>query len=168
MNLILCGMMGAGKTTVGVALAKLTGRRLYDTDAVIVEKYGQIADIFARYGEAYFRAIETETVRKLSCMDTGIFSVGGGLVLKQENVDILKNGGKIIYLRASLSTLMARLAADKERPLLHTGEESLEERLTRLLKERASIYESVADCIADVDGKTPEEIAQEIAKNCLI
>jgi shikimate kinase len=167
MNLILCGMMGAGKTTVGAALAKQSGYVFYDTDAVIVERYGKIADIFACYGEAYFRAIETNVVRELACKDKAILSVGGGLVLKQENVKILKDGGKIIYLCASLSTLTARLSADKERPLLHTGGESLQEKLTSLLKDRAPIYEKVADCIVDVDGKTPEEIAGEIQEKML-
>ena len=164
MNLILCGMMGAGKTTVGVALASLTGRRVYDVDEEIVKKHGRIADIFARYGERYFREIETETARELSCMDEVIISVGGGLVLKQENVEILQKKGKIVYLRASLATLTKRLVADGERPLLQTDGESLACRIERLLKERAPIYESVADFVVDVDEKTPEQIAAEILK----
>lgn len=164
MNLILCGMMGAGKTTVGLALAKLTGRRLYDTDGVIVEKHGKIADIFARHGEAYFREIETETARELSRMGEVILSVGGGLVLKQENVEILQMKGKIVYLRAALPTLTQRLKADGERPLLQTDSEGLKDRIERLLKEREPIYEKVADFVVDVDEKTPDQIAAEIVK----
>ena len=133
MNLILCGMMGAGKTTVGMKIAELSDRRWYDTDEVIVEKYGKIPEIFARYGEAHFRMLETETVRSFSAMDGLVLSVGGGLVLKAENTEILRKNGKIVYLRASLQTLAARLKADGERPLL-SGAESLQDKLERLLK----------------------------------
>jgi shikimate kinase len=90
MNLILCGMMGAGKTTVAKALAKLTGYQSYDTDAEIVKKHGNISDIFARFGEEYFRDLETQTVKELVNEQNAIISVGGGLVLRQENVEILK------------------------------------------------------------------------------
>ena len=69
MNLILCGMMGAGKTTIGIKIAELTGRRWYDTDGLIVDKHGKISDIFARYGEARFRELETETVKALVLAD---------------------------------------------------------------------------------------------------
>lgn len=162
MNVILCGMMGAGKTTVGAALAKRTGRSLYDTDAVIVEKYGRISDIFSQHGEEHFRNLETQTVCALSNKDEVILSVGGGLVLHSKNVEMLKEKGKIFYLRASMESLAKRLYADKDRPLLQTGGESLEERLSRLLETRAPVYESVADFVVETDGKTPESIAEEI------
>ena len=162
MNLILCGMMGAGKTTVGVKIAENTCLRLCDTDGFIVEKHGKIADIFARYGEAHFRKIETETVRSLAKEDGLVISTGGGLVLKEENVALLKEKGKIVYLRASIDTLVRRLRADGTRPLLENATEGLQDRIARLVKERAPIYEQVADFVVDVDGKTPEEIAKEI------
>lgn len=162
MNLILCGMMGCGKTTVGRKIAQRTGRRWYDTDDLIVEKYGKIADIFARFGEARFREIETEIVKELAQKDGLVISCGGGLVLKSENVELLKTNGKIVYLRARLETLLSRLQQDGERPLLQS-KESLSDRLTGLLKDRTPIYGRVADCAVDVDGKTPEEIAAEIA-----
>ena len=162
MNVILCGMMGAGKTTVGVKIAENTCLRLCDTDGFIVEKHGKIADIFARYGEAHFRKIETETVRSLAKEDGLVISTGGGLVLKEENVALLKEKGKIVYLRASIDTLVRRLRADGTRPLLENATEGLQDRIARLVKERAPIYEQVADFVVDVDGKTPEEIAKEI------
>lgn len=162
MNLILCGMMGAGKTTVGIKVAELTGRRWYDTDGLIVDKYGKIADIFEYYGEAHFRKLETEIVKDLAKMDDLIISTGGGLVLKKENNAVLQENGKIIFLRASLDTLSKRLKVDGERPLLQTSTESIRDRLEKLMKERTPVYEHVADYIVDVDGKTPEEIAQEI------
>ena len=162
MNLILCGMMGAGKTTVGIKVAELTGRRWYDTDGLIVDKYGKIADIFEYYGEAHFRKLETEIVKDLSKMDGLIISTGGGLVLKKENNVVLQENGKIIFLRASLDTLSNRLKVNGERPLLQTSTESIRDRLEKLMKERTPVYEHVADYIVDVDGKTPEEIAREI------
>lgn len=161
MNLILCGMMGAGKTTVGVEVARLTGWRCLDTDVLIEEKYGKISDIFKTHGEAYFRGLETETVAKLSVQDGLVISVGGGLVLKEENVDLLKQNGKIVFLRARMETLLERLQNDKTRPLLQS-EETLSDRIKRLVDERTPIYERAADYIVDVDGKKPEEIGAEI------
>lgn len=162
MNLILCGMMGAGKTTIGIKIADITGRRWYDTDGMIVDKYGKISDIFEYYGEAHFRKLETEIVRELAKQDGLVVSTGGGLVLKKENNELLQRNGKIVFLRASLETLAARLNVDGERPLLHTSTESLRDRLARLLQERTSVYEQAADYIVDVDGKTVETIVKEI------
>ena len=162
MNLILCGMMGAGKTTIGIKIAELTGRRWYDTDGVIVDKYGKISDIFEYYGEAHFRKLETEIVKDLAAKDDLVISTGGGLVLKNENNVLLKENGKIIFLRATLETLAKRLKVDGDRPLLQTSTESIRDRLERLLAERSPVYEHVADYIVDVDGKTPEDIAKEI------
>ena len=161
MNLILCGMMGCGKTTIGREIAARSGKICCDTDEKIVEKHGRIADIFARYGEAHFREIETETVRALAQKDDLVIATGGGWVLKEENVELLKKSGKIVYLRAKKETLLIRLQNDGQRPLLQS-EKGLSDRLEELLKARAPIYENVADHVVDVDGKTPDEIAAEI------
>lgn len=162
MNVILCGMMGAGKTTVGRALAEKLGRKLVDTDALIEEKYGKISDIFAEYGEEYFRGLETQTAEFLSGVDGLVVSVGGGFVLRRENVAFLKTNGRIIYLRATIETLETRLQADETRPLLKNAESGLKERLQNLLNARAGIYENCADFTVDVDGKTPIRVAEEI------
>ena len=160
MNIVLCGMMGAGKTAVGSRLGEMLGCRWVDTDALIVEKHGEIATIFERFGEKYFRGLETETVKTLVQEDGLVVSVGGGLVLKEENLSLLKENGVIVYLRATVETLAERLQGDKKRPLLQG--ESLTEKLTEMLKTRAPIYEAVADLTVSVEGKSPEEIAQEI------
>ena len=162
MNLVLCGMMGAGKTTIGIKIAELTGRRWYDSDGLIVDKYGKISDIFEYYGEAHFRKLETEIVKDLAKKDNLVISTGGGLVLKSENNAVLQENGKIIFLRASLETLAKRLHVDGTRPLLQTSAENLQDRLARLMKERMPVYEHVSDYVVDVDGKTPEQIAREI------
>ncbi|MBE7079553.1 MAG: shikimate kinase [Clostridiales bacterium] len=162
MNLILCGMMGAGKTTIGIKVAEKTGRRWYDTDGLIVDKYGEIADIFEYYGEAHFRKLETEIVKELAKQDGLVISTGGGLVLLKENNVLLQENGKIVFLRAKFETLAQRLKVDGSRPLLQSSTESIRDRLARLLNERAPVYEHAADYIVDVDEKTPEQIADEI------
>ena len=162
MNVILCGMMGAGKTTVGRCLAQSLGLRWVDTDALIAKKYGDISMMFERFGEEYFRTLETEIVEELVQEDGLVISVGGGLVLKAENVSLLTSNGKIVYLRASVETLVKRLTADATRPLLKTDGESLTEKIEKILQQRAPIYGALADFTIDVDGKTPEEIVGEI------
>ena len=162
MNLILCGMMGAGKTTVGIKIAEKTGRQWLDTDALITQKYGKIADIFAEKGEKYFRDLETETLKAFAQTDNLVISVGGGLVLREENVALLKQKGKLVYLQAGKQTLISRLLQDEERPLLQG--EGLDEKIENLLSTRAPIYEKVADYVVQVDEKTPDEIVGEVLR----
>ena len=164
MNLVLCGMMGVGKTTVGIKIAERTSLRWVDTDGLIESRHGKISEIFARQGEPYFRALEKQIVEELSLQDGLIISTGGGLVLQKENVDMLKQNGKIFFLRARLETLSNRLSADGTRPLLQSETESVNARLAKLLTERTPVYEQAADHIVDVDEKTVDEIADEIIK----
>ena len=161
MNLVLCGMMGCGKTAVGKVLAQALSYAWVDTDELIVSRYGDITDIFKEKGVSYFRDLETETVKALAQKDRLVISTGGGIVLKAENIFLLKEKGKIVYLRARKETLVGRLQGDDTRPLLQTGE-PLDEKIERLLKERGEIYEDIADVTVDVDKKTPEEIVKEI------
>ena len=163
MNIILCGMMGVGKSTVGVRIGELTGRMWYDTDVVITDRHGRISDIFEYYGEAHFRSLETEVVRELSGRDGLVISTGGGLVLKPENSELLKQNGKIFFMRASFETLLKRVRADETRPLLkNTGKTA--ESLGKLLAQRTPVYEHVADYIVDTDGKSIDEVAKEIVR----
>ena len=163
MNIVLCGMMGVGKSSVGVRIAELTGRMWYDTDVVITDRHGRISDIFEYYGEPHFRALETEIVRELSGKDKLFISTGGGLVLKPENSELLKQNGRIFFMRATFETLLKRVRADETRPLLkNTGKTA--EALGKLLAERTPIYEHVADYIVDTDGKSVDEVAREIVR----
>lgn len=162
MHVLLCGMMGCGKTTVGKLVASLMGKAWVDTDEEIVKRHGEIKGIFARFGEAYFREMETQTLQTLLGQDNLILSAGGGLVLQKQNAALLKGEVKIVYLRAKADTLIERLQEDTSRPLLQGA--ALSERVQTLLKERAPVYESVADFTVDVDDKTVEEIAREIVK----
>ena len=167
MNLVLCGMMGSGKSTVGKCLATRLSYTFVDTDDVLESRFGKITDIFTQFGEEYFREREREVCVELAKSEGLVLATGGGLVLKKENVDCLKRSGMLIFLRAKASTLAERLQADTDRPLLQT-EGDLELRIAELLQIRTLIYESVADYILDVDGKTPEEIAEEIIEKLAI
>lgn len=159
MNIVLCGMMGCGKTTVAALLEKY-GYTVVDTDSVIVERYGSIADLFAKRGEEYFREIETRIAAEIAKnYSDAVISTGGGCVLRKENVKNLKAGGKIIYLRARAETLIKRLQGDASRPLLQGG---LEERVNGILNARAAVYERVADHIIDTDELTALQVAEKI------
>ena len=166
MNIVLCGMMGVGKSTVGIRIAELTGRRWIDTDIVITDRYGRISDLFEYYGEAHFRELETKVVKELSGQDGLVISTGGGLVLKPENNEMLKRNGKIFFLRASFETLLARVRADETRPLLKdTGKTA--EKLGELMEWRTPVYEHVADYIVDTDGRTAEDVASDVLNTFL-
>ena len=162
MNIVLFGMMAAGKSTVGECLALAMCRPFVDTDRLIVERYGEITEIFERHGEGYFRVLEGEIVKELIQKDGQVIAVGGGLVLSEENVSLLKRNGKMVYLRGAVETLVGRLAGDKTRPLLQADDVSLTEQVEKLLSARAPVYERVADFTVEIDGKTPENIAVEI------
>lgn len=164
MNIVLCGMMGCGKTTVAAELAA-RGYTVVDTDEVIVGRYGDINGIFAERGEAYFREIEAEVTAEVAKKyDGAVISLGGGCVLRAENVKNLKATGRIFYLRAAAETLIKRLKGDTSRPLLQGG---LKEKVNSILSARSHIYESVADFIIDTDGLTPVGIAKIIEDTVL-
>ncbi|MCD8371731.1 MAG: shikimate kinase [Clostridia bacterium] len=159
MNIVLCGMMGCGKSTVAVELNLITGMPVTDTDAEIVSRYGRIADIFANYGEGRFREIETAVTAELSMRDGCIIATGGGLVLREENVSYLKKNGKIVFLRTQADTLIKRVQGDTERPLLQGG---AEKRIRELLPVRTPKYFKAADLVIDTDKLSAKEVAQKI------
>ena len=161
-NIILIGMPGSGKTTVADLCAKTHKKQVLDTDKYIENLHGSISGIFAKFGEEHFRKLETDAVREICRGDNLLISTGGGCVMRGENVRLLKDGGKIVYLRAEKDTLLKRLEGDNTRPLL---EGNREERLAELFEKRAPVYESVADIIVDTDGLTPEEVLENIFDN---
>lgn len=162
MNVILSGMMGAGKTCVGVKLSEMTGMRWFDTDEMVVGKYGKIADIFEYYGEAHFRTLESEMVKQVAALDNCIVSTGGGCLLRPENAYTFKQSGKIVFLRTSAETVFHRVGhTGDERPLLKGA---AFEKISDLLRIRTPIYEGCADYIIDTDDLMVEEIASRIAE----
>ena len=164
MNVVLCGMMGSGKTTVAQSIKKLYNKNVVDTDAEIVKEHGAISAIFESVGEKAFRQIESQIALRISNLDDVIISTGGGLVLNQNSVDALKTNGKIFYLQASEQTLIKRLKGDDTRPLL-VGD--IEQKIKDILSGRESVYQSVADYVINTDDKTPDQIAREIMEKAL-
>ena len=162
-NIILEGFMGSGKTTVSEILSDKLDLELLDTDQAIEEAEGRsINEIFAADGEAAFRSMETDLVNMVVSehLNQMVVSLGGGLPLREENRQLLKKAGKIVYLRTRPETVYERLKGDDTRPLLKT--EDPQKRIRELLEERSEKYETLADIIIDTDGKDASDIANEI------
>lgn len=145
-NIVLVGMPASGKTTVGRLLAKQTGLEFIDTDDEIIKQYGNITDIFASKGESGFRDIESRVIKQVSALQGKIIATGGGAVLRQENIDFLKQNGKIYFLDRPLE----QLEGTAERPLSQN-----KEMLTQRYNERYDIYCSCCDKRV-VSNTTPE------------
>lgn len=161
MNIVLTGMPASGKTTVSEILGAILKRKVVDTDALIVGEYGDISEIFKRYGEEYFRELETDAVRKAAKLENVIVSTGGGSVIRPRNVEYFKRNGKIVYLKTSIETLIERAGNDGTRPLLKGN---AAENLKKLYAERTPVYEKTADMTVVTDGVSPEEVAKKIAE----
>ena len=161
-NIILIGFMGSGKTTIGKALEEKTDMTFVDTDELIEAYEGcKISDIFADKGETYFRRLENETLKKLLVStDSKIISTGGGIITNQENIALLKQLGKVFYLRIKPETVVARLEGDKTRPLLR-GEDKLV-KVEQLMAYRKKLYEMAADKTIDADDLSVNEIVDRI------
>ncbi|HCT92143.1 MAG TPA: shikimate kinase [Lachnospiraceae bacterium] len=163
-HIILIGFMGAGKTSLGRRLARARHLTFTDTDDRIVAKMGMpVTAIFDRYGEEYFRGLETKVLQELlGEKKRCVISVGGGLPMRGENQPYLKKLGRVIYLRAKVETLMGRLGRDNSRPMLRGGD--LRTRIEELMAKRQDTYEKVADLIIDTDGKSFERLILEISE----
>ncbi len=152
--------MGTGKTEVGRELARVLGWRLIDVDGEIVRSRNMsINEIFGKFGEPEFRDIETETIKEISKKKNVIISTGGGAVLRQENMDILRENGVIVCLSATPETILGRTSSNDERPLLRVNNPL--EKIGELLEFRRPFYEK-ADIIIDTEEKTPLQVAEEI------
>ncbi len=159
-NIILVGFMGAGKSSVGRELARLTGLRLVDLDRLIIDRQGRpIKEIFAEEGEESFRGYETEALRSLADSDGLVVATGGGVVGRPGNWELMCRMGPVVYLRASWPVLRSRITGCRERPL--AAADRGEDQVEGLLRQRLPLYEQ-ADLIVDTDRKTIPEIAEEI------
>ncbi|MBF0343966.1 MAG: shikimate kinase [Nitrospirae bacterium] len=156
--------MGTGKTTVGQLLSEKLRRQLIDLDTEIeAESKMTISDIFAAYGEARFRQMETEMTIKVSNNNGMIISTGGGIVLREENMTHLRGNSIIVCLMASPETILNRVSGNDDRPLLKVDNPL--QKIHELLDYRRPFYEK-ADLVINTDDMTPEMVAEEIiAKN---
>ena len=157
-SIVLIGMMGAGKSCVGRCLQRRTKFALVDTDDIVASKFGiSIHEIFSKYGEQGFREAETQALRELAPAKQTIIVTGGGIVLREKNVDLLKRLGVIVWLDGNEETLFERVSRARTRPLLQG--ENLRETFTQLLQLRLPLYAKVAHIRVDTSVLTDDEVA---------
>lgn len=161
-NIVLMGFMGAGKTTIGKRLAKAMNCEFIDTDAKIEEEQGRkISDIFAEEGETAFRDMETDLLRRMQDYEGKfVLSIGGGMPVREENRQLLRNLGTVVYLKTSKEEIIRRVSGNKNRPLLQGG--NLEEKVTGLMKAREEIYLETAHKILTTDSKSVSKLVNDI------
>ncbi|MDR4508004.1 MAG: shikimate kinase [Candidatus Brocadiaceae bacterium] len=166
MNIILVGFRGTGKTTIGKILAQRLHKKFVDSDERIERESGKtIKDIFAENGEKYFRKVETQIIKELSLLDDVIISTGGGVILKEENVKLLKKNGIIIFLHADADILYKRIRNDSEtqqnRPKLTEHGEF--EEISYLIAYRWQFYDRAADFILETTHISANQAADKIS-----
>jgi shikimate kinase len=160
-SIVLIGMMGAGKSSVGRCLQRRTGLELFETDEAVSRKFGlSIPEIFAQFGEEKFRQAETDVLREFAPLKVAIVVTGGGTILREENIDLLQRLGFVVWLDADEATLFARATRRGHRPLLQT--ENPRARLESLLREREALYKRAADLRIDTSTISHEEVADAI------
>lgn len=159
----LIGMMGSGKTSVGRVLADRLELPFYDTDATVEANAGMaIREIFERFGEPRFRELETKAVQAIASQDDGIVSTGGGAVVDSSNVDAMRASGRTVLLDVDIDTLLARVGAASDRPMVSDDPEL---RLRDLAAVRESSYRHAADVIVDGVGSI-DAVARRVEAAC--
>lgn len=156
-------MMGSGKSTVGHALARRLGRPFLDTDAELVAAIGTtISEMFATHGEAWFRAKESEIISDcLSTQRPAVISLGGGAVIAEHNRLLLRAWSDVVWLRASLTTLLTRVGSGAGRPVLAGDPEGT---MRRLVSERAPLLADAAGIVVDVDDRPTRAVVAQIIR----
>lgn len=160
-NIVLCGYMGCGKTTVGKALALKMNTVFIDMDEYIEAAAGMhIRSIFEKFGEEHFRKLETMAAEELSKKNGLIIATGGGAVLNHKNVGLLKSSGKIVLLDVPFTEIEKRLEGDRSRPLLLRPDR--DQAMLQLYCARLPVYREVADLIIDAGDKSPDDVCSDI------
>jgi len=160
MNIVLTGFMGTGKSKIGKRLAKRLGMSYLDTDELIEEREkDSVPAIFKKKGEEYFRRLETKVVKEVALLDNFVISTGGGVVLREGNIRLLKKNAFIVCLFASPEVILKRTKGDDNRPLL--GVNNQKKRIEELLALRKPYYEK-ADFSVDTSALDSEGVVEEI------
>jgi shikimate kinase len=162
MNIVLIGYRGTGKSSVARILAARTKWPLVSTDVEIIRKAGMsVPDIIRKRGWDYFRDVESEICKLVGKKDRTIIDTGGGAVLRKENVESLRQRGRMFWLTAEVATVMERIKNNSDRPAL-TGKKSYVEEVEEVLNERLPLYKAAADHIIPTDDRSLEDVATEI------
>jgi shikimate kinase len=160
-NIVLIGFMGSGKTSIGRLIAHRLGFEFVDTDTRVVERAGmQIADIFSKHGEAWFRDQESAVLRSFGVLKRAVVSTGGGILLRPENHELLRELGFVVWLTASEEVIFERVSRNKKRPLLHTTDPRAT--VHELLEQRRPLYEGAAQFTLDSSGLGHEAAADAV------
>ena len=162
MNVVLVGYRGTGKSSVARCLAHELGLRVVSLDAELQRRAGQsIPEIVQAVGWPGFRDLEEETVRAFAAQDGQVIDCGGGVIEREANFSPLRAAGPVIWLKASVPTVVARIQGDNQRPSL-TGTQSFTDEVAEVLQRRTPLYRRLAHHEVDTDGRTIEAIAAEI------
>jgi shikimate kinase len=162
-NIFLVGMMGAGKTTVGKLLAQQSGKTFVDSDEEIQRRTGvTIQHIFDIEGEPGFRQRETHAIQTLVGLDNIVLATGGGAVLSEQNREMLRRNGVVVYLKSAVQDLWQRTRYDRSRPLLRTGDPLA--KLTELYEQRDPLYTQVADLVIPSGRQGAYGLVQRLRK----
>ncbi|HEX5463664.1 MAG TPA: shikimate kinase [Burkholderiales bacterium] len=160
-NIFLVGMMGAGKTSVGRALARTLSKTFYDCDHEIERRTGVgIPIIFEIEGESGFRARETVMLAELVQRRNIVLATGGGAVLVEQNRRLLVANGTVVYLRAAVADLWVRTRHDRNRPLLQTAD--AQQKLQELFSDRDPLYHAVADLVIDTGHQSVKNLVRKL------
>lgn len=159
--IVLIGFMGAGKSSVGRRLQERIGFPRFDTDEMIAAKFGlPIAQIFEIHGEDAFREAESEMLRTFDPNGDAIIVTGGGIVLRSNNRELIRQLGNVVYLHADEDTLFARISRRTSRPLLRT--DNPRTTMSDLLQERLPLYEQIADLAVDTSRLDHDQVCDLI------
>lgn len=164
MNLVLIGYRGTGKSAVARRLSALLDRRAVSLDAEIVRTAGiPIPAIVAAHGWSHFRDLEEAACRTFAAQDGLIIDCGGGVVERHANMESLRAGGRVFWLRATPATIVSRIGGDSSRPSL-TGSKSFTEEVEEVLERRTPLYQRMSHAIIDTDGRSLDDLAATIAR----
>ena len=161
MNIFIVGPMGSGKSTVGKIISDELFLNFFDTDEEIENRTGASIDwIFDLEGEEGFRKRESGVLEEMVQKNSVVLSTGGGIILSENNRELLSSRGTVFYLATPISVQIERTAKDKDRPLLKNGDPG--QILQELHEKRKNLYKSVSDHIIETEDKSSQEVASEI------